>query len=305
MSRHRSIRLLIATLAVACLAPLSAEIAVAGSAPARVKLLSAGEGPREPLRLTPTAGDVVTGSMRFSFGLEQSGAVSTQIDQTMQMDYSTTVLDVATDGTFRITFRYVDFSLLDSSAPRAQREVTEEALSSFAGLSGEYAMTPLGAVTDAEFDIPADVDPVVAQLVNQLSEQLDSLAVPFPTEAVGVGARWRIATNLDLGGINARQVYTYELTARTGDVVELKISHTQTGKRGPVELPGVPSSVDVSLTHFRARGVGSATVDLTGVLPTANTVETNGRQEFLVEEGRDSAKLVQKIYIEAAVLPPE
>jgi hypothetical protein len=299
MSRHRSIRFLLAALVVVSFAPLAAQAAVAGDAPERVRLVSAGDSPREQLRLTPTAGDVINGSITLTMGLEQSGAASTQLDQTVQVSYSATVLDVATDGNFRIEFAYGEATLLDSSAPRSQRDQIERSLAFMANLVGEYTLTPRGTLVDSEFVIPEDADPLVAQLLDQLSTQIDELVVPFPEAPVGIGARWRITSDVELLGIRTRQVYTYEVRGRQGDVLDLEISFTQTGRRGSVDIPGVPARVDVSITHFKVHGSGSVTCDLAGVLPSSNQVRASGRQEFLFEDGSDSATLTQKILIEA------
>src|SRR5262249_56997773 len=86
-------------------------------------------------------------------------------------------------------------------------------------------------------NVPPDLDQSVSNLVTQLGDQLFSLSIPFPTEAVGVGGRWRATSELTLNGVKARQVYEYTLRKRAGGKLVIGVTGTQTAGRQTVEPP--------------------------------------------------------------------
>lgn len=264
----------------------------------RVDLINPGRGPREALRLEPVAGTRTTGTMTMSIEIDQSGVTSAHVTQTTEVVFSTVVNEVAPDGTFEMGFTYDTFELIDANGTDAQRAQVQELFDQFAGLTGTYSMTATGQVTESSFELPDLDQPAVEQLLQQLLDQADQLAIPFPEERVGEGARWRSTTRLEAGGINVRQTYTYTLVSRDDTGIELGVKYVQTAKRGQAELPGVPPDVDVTITEYKVRGSGSANVDLTIGFPNDSQTHASGRQAFRLDDGSDSGSLVQDIELD-------
>jgi len=148
------------------------------------------------------------------------------------------------------------------------------------------------------------LDPTAANLMSQVSDQVGSLAVPFPVEAVGIGARWRGVSSARSTGIDARQTYEYTVRERDADHVVLDVEYTQTAPRQRAELPGVPTGTKVSITKFRVAGTGTATIGLSALLPVESKTHAAGVQIFSVQENGDHHTLTQKVTADVSVSPP-
>jgi hypothetical protein len=285
-----------------------ADGASSGSGAPRVTLKSAGAAPRSPMRLTLTSDTSTAATMQFSESIDQSldGTPTNSVDvPPIRFVVHTNVGTVEANGNAPIDYSYSDVGVVDDgSLSAAQLSQLKDALSPLASLTGSGTITSRNQIIDSEVSGTEALDPSVAQITDQFSDQLGSLAVPFPREAVGVGAKWRGVSSLQVNGINTTQTYDYTLRSREGSVVVFDFTFTQTAPRQRVKLPGVPSSAKVEISRYRVSGRGSMTVDLAQPLPVEGTSRGGGTQAFKITAQGESGTLTQKLALDVAISPP-
>lgn len=294
----------VAAVAFATAPPATSATSAASVASARpkVSLLAAGSEPRAALRMSLSAGTVVEGDLVSSQSFEQTvdgkpGATASL--PPFRFTVSTTVESIGADGNADVTYTYGDVQVVDDgSVSDATREQLETALQPLTKISGRATVTPRNEYLDSSVSGTESLPAETAQVVDQLGQQSSSLAVPFPVEAVGVGARWRATTALETSGIRARQQYEYTLRARDGNDVTLDIKYVQTAPRQRAELPGAPASAKVRVTKWRVTGSGTSTIDLATPFPVEAQTHAAGTQEFSVRYGGESGTLSQKLTVD-------
>jgi hypothetical protein len=291
--------------AVAVVPPITATAGESKTSAPSVRVLDAGEQPREEVRFAPAPDSTQSLAMTVGTTIEQSGAVDSTfgpLDYRIPIEITPGAL--ASDQTFPAAFAYGNIELLDSS--EVDPEVLEQVRSNFeelAGITGAYTFSTTGAIVDGTLDIPEDVDSSITQLLEQFEQQANQLAVPLPEEPIGVGARWRVKTRLELVGIKTTQIYTYTLLERSGNRLEVGVRFTQKARRQGAELPGVPSSVDVTVTKYKVTGKGTATVDLSLTVPAESSLRASGVQNFRATDGKDTEEISQQITLRVDTEP--
>jgi hypothetical protein len=269
-----------------------------------VELLAPGKAPQDTLRLSPTTGASQRSTMTVDFAVQQSGVSSASVNPPpVRATVETTLQGTTPDGNLQVAFSYPSFEVLrGGDANASERRRIKQAFTGLAGLSGQLTLTPQGVLVDSSLNVPPNLDPSVSGLVTQLGDQLRTLSVPFPTEPVGVGARWRATTQLTLNGIEARQVYEYTLKKRTGSKLVIAVTGTQTAGRQTVELPEA-SGAQLEVRKFKTSFRGENTIELTNLLPTAGEVRSSGDQTFRIQAGSKSGTLNQHLTVRLLVKP--
>lgn len=298
-SVRRGAALVVATLLVGSVAsslvadPAGARVARSG---VQIQLLDPGASPRGVLRLRP----VTIRSSRtvtFSTQLTQSGASSDEVGPLqIQTVVSYAPSPVGRDGTFRVSYSYGSFELLDSSVGTPQQfDAVRTSLAQIKGLGGRFTLSSTGAVLSSRFQIPSTVNSTARSLLQQLSGQSSQLSVPLPTQAVGIGARWRGTTQLVAGGIKLQQTYVYTLRSRDGTQLTLDVSYTQTATPQHLPSTGLPSGETVNVTSYHVAGTGTTVLDLAQVAPVSGHVAAQGLQVLRVQRGGQSGTINQQL----------
>ena len=192
--------------------------AAASGASPRVTLVSSGNSPRSPLRLALTEGTVTQATMEFSESIKQSldGKPTTAVTTPpIQVVLESTVGPVSSEGNAQVSYAYRDVTVVDDGSTSAtRRDQLETGLAPLTAVTTSGTVTTRNAFVDFKTEGTEGLDPSVAQILNQLTDQFSSLSVPFPREAVGTGARWRATTSVRVAGIDVQQSYIYRLRER-------------------------------------------------------------------------------------------
>ncbi|PCC75046.1 hypothetical protein SAMN02745121_03749 [Nannocystis exedens] len=254
--------------ATPAVAPDAAATAGNGSV---VTLIEAGAEPREPLRLKLTAGQeqamVMTMRMGMAMQVGPNAMPKTDIPP-LQMTMNLKVAEITGEGDIRSEFSLAKIEVLpDPKVPAAMVDQLKTVLGTMNKMSGTSLMTPRGIVKSADFDLPADVNPQLKQTVESMRQQINQMSVPFPEEALGVGAKWTVTQQLEQQGMKLEQVATWELKGREGSVVKLASTIVQTAAPQTITAPGMPPGATVSLDRLDSSGTGTTEVDLTHVAP--------------------------------------
>ncbi|MCY1005484.1 DUF6263 family protein [Nannocystis pusilla] len=236
-----------------------------------VTLIEAGAEPREPLRLKLTAGQeqAMVMTMRMGMGMQIGPNAMPKTDiPPMQMTMNLKVSEITGEGDIRSEFSLDKIEVLpDPKVPAAMVDQLKSVLGTMNKMSGTSLITPRGIVKSADFNMPPDVNPQIKQTIDSMRQQINQMSVPFPEEALGIGAKWTVTQQLDQQGMKLDQVATWELKGRDGSVVQLASTIVQTAAPQKISAPGMPEGASVSLDRLDSTGAGTNEVDLTRVAP--------------------------------------
>jgi hypothetical protein len=253
--------------------------------PPEVETLDAGDAPRAELRYTVPAGTTQTVKVRtysrFSQRVGDRAGSARSPDVIFTID--ATVAEVGADGNLLVDYVYSDVTVPDDGSDAV--EATRDALQPLEGATGSIVVTPTGSVVSSDLTVPPDLDATAADLVDQLSSQASQLAVPLPNEPVGVGARWRAATDVELNGVRFTQRTDYAFDRRKGERIVLAVEVRQRAPRQRFTPPG--ASQEILLLSSRATGSGTNVLDLaTAPLPVGGHTVVEVRQRLRAEGQR-------------------
>jgi len=260
-----------------------------------VELLDDGAQPRTELRLQLAAGTSTTAEISTTIKLTQrTGGRSRTVD-TPEISIETTVkvASVATDGSATIDVEYGDSKVADDdSFSEEQLDQVRDSLDSIEGITGTFTVTPTGAASNADYQVPPDADATVRSMIEQLGGQTSRLTVPFPDEAVGEGARWRAKQEVELNGATINQTATYTLKSRTDDDITLGVQVRQ--RADDQVLSSAQGTAD--LVRHRGTGKGTTELDLTSAFPSSVDLDFVARQRL--EAGGDRLDQTTKTVVE-------
>lgn len=271
-------RLVVAAACMLLLAGVQAIVGTTASAQSdapKVRVLKPGTGSREPLRLTFVAGQTSAVQLTTELKLEQEldGESRDTKIPAIVIGLSTTVSELTPEGGAVVDFRYDDARVEDDgSLSGSQLEDVRDAIEELVGVTGSVSISPTGAVSGGNFEVPPDVSGQTRALLQQFEDQLSQLAVPFPEEPVGKAARWQVSQSVELSGVRINQTATYTLQSRSGDGVQLAVKIKQRAPRQDIN----------SATLLSHKGTGSGRTDLRfdQPLPTSSHLRLASRQRL-------------------------
>ena len=246
----------------------------ASGVPSRIKVLDTGAEPRREVRLDLEKGHTETTTMDMVTTTTVDPGNQT-ISLPITLDFTSTVTDV-TDDEIKIDSVYGKPKLGDTDLPPDAVASAEEGLAGIEGviLRGTYKPTGEIVSTDVELTDAAQSGPA-GQFLQSLESQSAALSNPFPEEAVGVGAKWQLTTEVKVLGISSTLVATYEVVSLTDDGFELAVTGTQTVTPGAG--PGGSEIIEGSTT------ITGTTVGTSGQLgPVKGTSSTSGTTKVKV-----------------------
>jgi len=228
---------------------------------ARVELLASGADPRRPLRYQLKAGvslDFVM-VMRMNMQMTLNGTVAPVPEMpAMTMNMKLEVGEVTAAGA-RWSARVTSTEVAQGGNPSVVQAMST-AIAAMKGLSFKGTISPTGRMSDVQIEVPAGVPPQAAQMMDSMKQQMNQMAVPFPDEAVGVGAKWRVTQKLTANNVALTSVMENRLDSFEGQQAKVTVSLTQKAEKQKVPLPGTGMSAD--LTSMSGSGGGTLDYDL-------------------------------------------
>ena len=267
---------------------------------ASITLEEPGAEPRQALRLQLEEGDTSEAlmTMAMSTTMEADGEPLPGGDiPPIQITIRSEVTEVDDEAdTITTRFSYADADIVDDGTVDPQTaEAMRQGLSVLDQLSGTTTINSRGEPLSSELDVPDDVDPTSRQLLEQVSQQVETLTVPLPEEEVGVGAVWRAETTSDLGGIETVLGVTYELKELDGTRYVLAVDYEQTASSQEADFEGAPEDAVVTVDEYLVTGAGELIGDLTGLLPASSTMVAGGDVVMHLENDTESVELRQRL----------
>ena len=270
-----------------------------------VELLSAGDQPRSELRLDLEPGRPVRVAMTVELDIRQTiaGQPSPPVDlPASRMVMAATVEKVSDNGEATVETVIEEADIVDTEGVDPQvAKAMRDGMKPFVGYRVTVVMDDRGRVLDTDASEPEGLPAEVEQLVQQLNQQLATVVIPLPEEAVGKGARWKVTTPVKVSGIEVEQTSTATLVELSDGIPVLRTELDQAAEPGPAELPGVPSTVDVELVSWNLTGSGEARQDLSSPLPISGSSKVAGDQRFQFTDGTETADLVQHLAVDLTI----
>lgn len=242
----------------------------------QVELLNSGTGAKQKLRFQPQANFQQSATMTVKTDLATSiggKPVSSFKQPAIVITLQTKVTKIDSNGDIHYEFSYSDVDLVDNTnLPPQVLDKLRSQMQKLVGLKGSAIVDNYGKTKKANLVLPTGLDPSLKQSIEQFSNSLDQFSSPLPQQAVGVGARWRVNSNLNMGGMNFRQITTYQLVNLTKGVATLKINVEQIAPSQKLTIPGLPQGVTLNLNSYKGMGQGQAIVPLNKLLPTRSSM---------------------------------
>lgn len=265
-----------------------------------VELIDAGAAPREPLRYrfsgnrTERAAMDMSVQVSLALGEQQIpiGAVP-PVRMVMQLKNS----EVAADGSARIEFEVVS---AEASGDDPQVAQMNQSLAPMRGLAGSYRMDPRGTISEPKFKAPeGGATPQSAELGADLEQSLHQMSSPFPEEAIGAGARWRVVQQVNSAAIQMSQTAEYTLRSRNGNRVELDVRLVDAKMDAPAGLPAGARIDSINLD-----GGGSTRIELDRLVPSGNT-DADVRMVMSMDAGGQTQTMGMNIRMVQAIGPAQ
>lgn len=250
-----------------------------------IELLDAGSGDRSLMLLHPEEGQVLTSTMEMTTSTTIPGQGDMEIPMTIVME---STVDEVTDTEFAMTGRFVDMAI---DVPGAEGQM-DDVLGDLSELEIHSRLTLTGAPIETEIDLPDDADPMMSQMMDQMSGQISNMGVPFPTEPVGEGASWTATTGMDVMTMQVEVNTTYTLEEFDGEnyVLAVEVDGTiESGSQQGVEIGGgsqsgsgtsegslavpMPLSMEMTMDQSMSMSAGGQSMDMETSVDITMTTE--------------------------------
>jgi hypothetical protein len=224
-----------------------------------VRVLDVGAEPRKPLDYAPVKGRItkflMTMDMAMTMDIAGKNAAVSIPKVTMSFELKTGDKhgnDYEFDG------KVLDVSVDASGSNAAMARELDAQIGKLKGLRMVYRIDSKGYIHDVHVDTPKDLPAAMQQTLSGITQSLQSLAMPLPTESVGTGARWQALMRTSSNGADFVQSVWITLVSRTAKTVKLDIKLKQLAASDHMAANGV----DMKLGSLTSAGSGSVEIDL-------------------------------------------
>jgi hypothetical protein len=271
---------------------------ISPTASTQVELLNPGSEPRQELRFKPTVNAKQT--MTITTNMDATSSISGQPAPKMKfpasvMKINMEVTQVDANGDIHSQFSFTDADVVaDPTVPPQLLNTMQSAIKQVVGLKSSSIMDNRGQVKSGSIVLPEGGDPITKQLFEQMSNSLSQFSSPVPLEAVGKGAKWRVSSAVDIGGIQLTQNLIYELVDLKDNVSTLNVSVEQQAKSQELTLPGVPSGTTFTLKSLNSQGQGQMIMRLDGAMSIQGNMSIRSNNDMSVKVGSSGEETTVK-----------
>jgi hypothetical protein len=262
--------------------------APAATAGQTVKLLEAGAEPRTALRLHPKAGDKQTLQMTMKMAMDvkmgETQTPSTKLPP-MLLTMEATVKDVSPDGDISYETAITEATVGDEPGVMPMvAEAMKKAMTGMKGIGGTGITTSRGINKKTEMKVPADIDPQMKQVMDQMKETFANISSPLPEEAVGAGAKWEVRQPIKSQGMTLNQTATYELVSLEGERLTTKATIAQSAANQKIQSAAM-AGAKVDVTKLTGKSTADTTIDLSQLMPPASTMDMHTEMNMAMGAG--------------------
>lgn len=252
--------------------------------PPEVALLAPGAGERRVLEYAPSREPAVVEVTR-------SGASGTSVPGTEPRTDTTPAQTLTlrgesepdVDGAQRATVVAEEFTSVD--------ELRNAQFATAPGFTVTWNRSANGIVRELSLEAPTGATDAARAGVEITANAVSDATVAWPTEAIGVGARWTVTRQVD-DAVAPTRVTTYELTALDGDVATVRMESDAPDTADTLTAPSPDGGPGVTLDveTYDVTGSGELTIDLRAALPVDGKTESSTRAVYTdPESGRETS----------------
>lgn len=257
--------------------------------PATVTLLEAGAAPKKALRYAVPAGQKAQADMTMSMSMAMNMAgMSMPMDLPgMKMTMAVAVTGVAPNGdiTYDLGFTGLTFDSSAGANPTIAAAL-QPLQASITSIKGSATISSRGVTKSSKIDA---ADPSLQQMLGQVTSTAENLAMPFPEEAIGVGARFEVRNTVSSGGQTMFQKSIYQVVSIEGSTVSLKITSEQTAPPQAVSNPALPAGSEMYMDKMAGSGTGTTVIHLDSLVPTSEMNSTSSMSMTMSLGGQSQA----------------
>lgn len=241
-----------------------------------VTILDYGSEPRQQLRFTPVVGDKQTIKLKIMMGTntsENQQSRSNDFNYNIELTVDTTIQKIDINGDIHLSYIYSRIAASMSNSNTSARDISSN-LAQVTGSGATLIIDSQGNVKKTyDYIFPEKVSPELKQIMmNESLSYFNQFSPPFPSQAIGVGAKWKINQFIPMMYILSKpnQTIIYELKEKQGNVLNLGITleqqiNTQESKNSS------NNSTSTQITTTTTQGKGQATINLNQMLPIIST----------------------------------
>jgi len=271
----------------------------------QVELLNTGTEPKQELRFKPMVNEKQTATMTMNMDMKifiAGKPVPKAKLPASVMTIEMVVTKVDANGDIHYQFSYSDADVVgDTTLPPNVIEAMRSQVRKIVGIGGSCTVDNRGQTKAYSFVLPEGLDQKTKQMLEQMSNSLKQLSSPVPKQAVGIGAKWRVSSSPNLGGISLNQVATYQLVSLQDNVATLDVSTEQHAGLQKLNRPGRPTGSTLTLKSLDSQGQGQVTMGLNRLIPIRSTVSMNSNTVTNTSYAGQVATIDTKLFMEIAL----
>lgn len=258
-----------------------------------VKVITTGTSPTEPLVWFTDPGEQQV-TFKATQGLEQTTEGGNNPD-VEELPYEDVTMDLpltaslTTDGEMRTNEVTV-------GVPTGTNSDRNKDIASAESFTMTNKQTTDGQVKERTFAAPESATDSAKASVESALNQMNDFPIVFPSEPVGVGAKWVVSSRVD-SGVSMMQDITYTLAERSNQNVTLKVD---VDRRPAVTSLG---QTDLKVEDARTESSGQLQLDLTRPLPTRGQIDV--ATTLTLGQDGSKVKVKQKATTRGQWLPAE
>jgi len=234
----------------------------------QVELIQAGTGAKQPLRILAqeTAKQAVNVTWNMVVNTNMGGVEFALEVPPADMQFESIVSSGT--GAEAISYRSelvamkLDTSKADQTNPMVVKMISD--MEGLVGVSGDVQIQRTGEPISSEW---VQKGTGADEIASELTRAMEQALVVFPTEAVGIGAKWTVSEDLTERGMQFTRTVHVELVERKGNQVRLKLVVTAKTKSTKVLSEMLPPGTTGTLKQFEMNGTGTVLHDLSRLFP--------------------------------------
>lgn len=241
-----------------------------------VTIIDFGSEPRQQLHFTPVVGAKQTVKMKIEIETNTSENIQSSNNYyfIVELTIDTTIKKIDSNGDIHLRYWYSGVTSSTQNSDEINRDMSSR-LSDYIGFGATMMIAPQGNVKKTyDYIFPKKVSPEMKQIMmNEDLNYFNQFSPPFPAQAVGVGAKWKINQFIPMMYIlsNPNQTIIYELKERQSNVLNLVMTVEKQTNTQEYKASINGSSSLFQITTTTSGGEGKITMNLNQMLPIIST----------------------------------
>ena len=220
------------------------------------------------------------------------------------MTLNTKVVSVSPEGEIRYDIAFSDCSVEAGGEQPEIAEMLKDVLAPLSKVSGTCLVTTRCFNKETKLNPPEGLDASSSSMFDNMKQQVGQIGSPFPEEAVGVGARWKVSSKIKSQEIGVDQVTTVELLEIKDGVARMSVSLEQTASAGQkLTPPGLPPGASLEVQSLKPTGSGKMEHALASVAPVSSAMKMGTDVSMKVVQGEEAHTMSQHIGLEMIISP--